>query len=49
LDCLERVLWLIEALDCDAGEYSVRTKRDGPIEKVFNRIAQGGGATSRAS
>ncbi len=37
---LERVRWLIEALDCDAGEYNVRTRKDGPIEKVFNRIAR---------
>lgn len=37
---LARVLWLIEALDRDAGEgYSVRTK-DGPLEKVFQRIAK---------
>jgi hypothetical protein len=36
---LQRVLWLIEALDCDGGEYNVRTRKDGPIEKVFNRIA----------
>lgn len=37
---LQRVLRLIEALDCDGGEYNVRTRKDGPIEKVFNRIAR---------
>jgi hypothetical protein len=40
VDFLERVVWLIEALDCDAGDYSLRTKRDGPLEQVFRRIAK---------
>jgi hypothetical protein len=40
VDFLERVVWLIEALVCDAEDYSVRTKRDGPLEQVFRRIAK---------